>query len=169
MSCCAIANCPNYTRKTRKLGVDVIYHTFPKNDITLSNLWIKKCKRLDSINYKNARICSDHFQPSDYIDDMKNRLLNLPQKKILSKSAVPTLKLPRSTVAGPSSRNSGRHRRGANRRSRGTNRRNRRARASGRTTSLESKKHRNDSFISELGQDDFVTMRDDNGSDHRKM
>lgn len=162
MSCCAIANCPNYTRKTRKLGVDVIYHTFPKNDITLSNLWIKKCKRLDSINYKNARICSDHFQPSDYIDDMKNRLLNLPQKKILSKNAVPTLKLPRSTVVGPSSSNRGRHRRGANRRSR-------RARALGRITSLGSKKHRNDSFISELGQDDFVTMRDENGSDHRKM
>lgn len=158
MSCCAIANCPNYTRKTRKMGVDVIYHTFPKNDITLSNLWIKKCKRLDSIKYKNARICSDHFQPSDYIDDMKNRLLNLPQKKILSKHAVPTLKLSRSTVTGPS----GRHRRGANRRSR-------RARALGRITSLGSKEHRNDSFISELGQDDFVTMRDDNGSDHRKM
>lgn len=162
MSCCAIANCPNYTRKTRKMGVDVIYHTFPKNDITLSNLWIKKCKRLDSINYKNARICSDHFQPSDYIDDMKNRLLNLPQKKILSKSAVPTLKLPRSTVTRPSSSNSGRRRRGANRRSR-------RALALGRITSIGSKKHRNDSFISELGQDDFVTMRDDNGSDQRKM
>lgn len=158
MSCCAIANCPNYTRKTRKLGVDVIYHTFPKDDITLSNLWIKKCNRLDSINYKNARICSDHFQPSDYVDDMKNRLLNLPQKKILSKNAVPTLKLPRSTVTGPS----GRYRRGANRRSR-------RAHALGRITSLGSKKHRNDSLIRELGQDDFVTMRDDNGSDHRKM
>lgn len=162
MSCCAIVNCPNYARKTRKLGVDVIYHTFPKNDITLSNLWIKKCKRLDNINYKNARICSDHFQPSDYIDDMKNRLLNLPQKKILSKSAVPTLKLPVSRVTGPSSSNSGRHRRGANRRSR-------RARALGRIMSLCSNKHRNDSFISELCQNDFVTMRDNNGSDHRKM
>lgn len=161
MSCCAVATCPNYARKTRKLGVDVVYHCFP-TDTILSNLWIEKCKRLDSINYKNARICSEHFEPSDYIDDMKNRLLNLPQKRILSKSAVPTVKLPRSAVSGPNSSNSGRDQ------SRISKRRIR-ANALNRIMSLSSKKERIDTFVNEVGQGDFVTMRNDSGPHHRKM
>lgn len=160
MSCCAVATCPNYLRKTRKLGVDVLYHCFP-NDTNLSNLWIQKCKRLDSVNSKNARICSDHFEPSDYIDDMKNRLLNLPQKKVLCKGAVPTLKLPQTTVIGLSSNDHGRDQQITKRRIR--------ARALGRIMSLSKKRQRIDTSVNEVGEGNFVTIRNDRGSDHRIM
>ena len=93
MSCCAVATCNNYSRKTKKLGIDVVYHCFPKDPET-ANLWMLKCKWLDSINCKYAHICSSHFAPTDYCDDMKNRLLGLPQRKILKVTTVPSLNLP---------------------------------------------------------------------------
>lgn len=96
MSCCAVATCNNYSRKTKKLGIDVVYHCFPKDPET-AKLWVLKCKRLDSINCKYAHICSSHFAPTDYCDDMKNRLLELPQRKILKVTAVPSLNLPCQT------------------------------------------------------------------------
>ncbi|GBO19128.1 Transposable element P transposase, partial [Araneus ventricosus] len=91
MSTCAVATCPNYHRKTK--GKGVIYHIFPVCP-NWSKIWISKCKRQDHINVKYARICSDHFRPSDYMDDMKNRLLGLNQKKILKPDAVPSVNLP---------------------------------------------------------------------------
>lgn len=102
MSCCAVATCINYYIKTKRLGLHVVYHKFPTNK-NICKLWIKKCKRLDRINSKHARVCSDHFQASDYIDDLQHRLLNLPERKILLKTAVPSLKLPQPTVKKPGS------------------------------------------------------------------
>ncbi|GBL76739.1 hypothetical protein AVEN_53417-1 [Araneus ventricosus] len=90
MSACAVATCPNYHRKTK--GKGVIYHVFPVGP-NRSKIRISKCKRQDHINVKYARICSDHFRPSDYMDDMKNRLLGLNQKKILKPDAVPSVNL----------------------------------------------------------------------------
>ncbi|GBL94487.1 hypothetical protein AVEN_154613-1 [Araneus ventricosus] len=91
MSACAVVTCPNYHRKTK--GKGVIYHMFlvcPNRN----KIWISKCKRQDHINVKYARICSDNFRPSDYMDDMKNRLLGLNQKKILKPDAVLSVNLP---------------------------------------------------------------------------
>lgn len=102
MSCCSVAACPNNWVKTKKSGVQIIYHNFPK-DSTICELWKKQCKRHDTINSKNARVCSDHFKATDYIDDMQHRLLNLPERKILLKTAVPSLKLSQSTVKKPRS------------------------------------------------------------------
>lgn len=93
MANCAVATCSNYLRKTRKLDVHVVYHRFPK-DPEICKLWLTKCKRQDEFNYKNASICSEHFSSEDYEDDMRNRLLGLPQKKLLKCTAVPSLKLP---------------------------------------------------------------------------
>ncbi|GBN52484.1 hypothetical protein AVEN_14654-1 [Araneus ventricosus] len=91
MCACAVATCPNYHRKTKSKGV--MYHMFPVCP-NRNKIWISKCKRQDHINVKYARICSDHFRPSDYMDDMKNRLLGLNQKKILKPDAVPSVNLP---------------------------------------------------------------------------
>ncbi|GBN67978.1 hypothetical protein AVEN_57087-1 [Araneus ventricosus] len=57
-------------------------------------IWISKCKRQDHINAKYARVCRDHFRPCDCMDDMKNRVLGLNQKKILKPDAVPSVNLP---------------------------------------------------------------------------
>ncbi|GBN27930.1 hypothetical protein AVEN_147732-1 [Araneus ventricosus] len=91
MSACAVATCSNYHRKTK--GKGVIYHVFPVC-LKRNKIWISKCKRQDHINVKYAKICSDHFRSSDNMDDMKNRLLGLNQKKILKPDAVPSVTLP---------------------------------------------------------------------------
>ncbi|KAG8334223.1 hypothetical protein J6590_095467 [Homalodisca vitripennis] len=80
MSCCAVATCPNNSKKTKGSEQRVVYHKFPKDR--------------DAVNCKYAYVCSDHFAPSDYIDDMKNRLLGLPQKLLLKPFVVPSIKLP---------------------------------------------------------------------------
>lgn len=77
---CAVAGCNNRHRNTKDCEVGVLYHRFP-NDGDILKQWIAKCYRKDEINSKNARICSEHFLPHDYEDDMKNRLLGLPLKK----------------------------------------------------------------------------------------
>ncbi|GBM41448.1 Transposable element Tc3 transposase [Araneus ventricosus] len=91
MSACAVATCPNHHRRTK--GKGVMYHMFPVCPNRIK-IWISTCKRHDHINVKYARICSDHFRPSDYVDDMENRLLGLNQKKILKPDAVPSVNLP---------------------------------------------------------------------------
>lgn len=95
MANCAIATCSNHYRKTRGLSVQVMYHRFPKGS-DICKLWILKCKRQDAFNYKNVYVCSEHFSSDNDQDDMKNRLLGLPQKKILKPTATPSLNLPGS-------------------------------------------------------------------------
>ncbi|GAB6022415.1 hypothetical protein CHUAL_006532 [Chamberlinius hualienensis] len=86
---CAVSTCKNNGRKT----TNVIYHRFPK-DIALQQLWVKCCKRADTVNPVHAKVCSIHFGPEDYVRDLKNELLGLPLRKRLITSAVPSLHMP---------------------------------------------------------------------------
>ncbi|KAJ4451959.1 hypothetical protein ANN_03443 [Periplaneta americana] len=91
-------DCSNDSRHTHEL----IYHCFPKY-VLLTKEWESKCHRQDQVNIKCARICSDHFESvTDYEDDMKNRLLGVKERKILKKSAVPSLNIPSSKAASDS-------------------------------------------------------------------
>ncbi|KFM75205.1 Transposable element P transposase, partial [Stegodyphus mimosarum] len=94
MSNCAVALCQNYRRKTKNQVIT--YHRFP-SDPDLGKLWIVRCKRADNFNTENARICSVHFTPDDYIRDLKPELLGLTPKRFLKANAVPTLPLPSSS------------------------------------------------------------------------
>ena len=85
MPACSIANCKNYHHKENK--TKIIFHRFPKNK-TLRNQWISKCFRKDRFNPSNARICSQHFLDSDYIQNSK--------RAKLSSSAIPSVNLPAS-------------------------------------------------------------------------
>ena len=86
---CAVAVC-----KSRKLHSDsIIFHRFPK-DIIQQKKWAHACKRNDKlVNPKTAMVCSNHFQATDYERDLTNELLNLPIRKWLKQTAVPSLKL----------------------------------------------------------------------------
>lgn len=91
MPCCAVLKCGTYSRKTK--GSNVIYHPFPK-DPDLRKDWISKCERKNSFNVELARVCSKHFLNTDYERDLKAELLQLPPKKILKKTAIPSQNLP---------------------------------------------------------------------------
>lgn len=88
---CAVATCKNHNRNHEE---GISFHRFPvDNSSDICKQWVIKCRRKDEINLRNARVCSTHFLPSDYEDDMQNRLLGLPLKKKLIKTAIPSQKL----------------------------------------------------------------------------
>ncbi|CAH1111454.1 unnamed protein product [Psylliodes chrysocephalus] len=94
---CAIASCKSNRLTLMKAGVKLIFHSFPKQNDSVSNTikkeWIKRCKRETKFNPLTATICSLHFTPDDYKRDLQNELLGLPLRRVLQKTAVPTLNL----------------------------------------------------------------------------
>lgn len=83
---CAVADCKNIAVS----GTPLSFHRFPRDSKT-RKAWIVRCKRGDKLNPTTARICSEHFKPEDYEKDLLNKLLNLPQRKVLKKGAVPSV------------------------------------------------------------------------------
>lgn len=53
MPSCAIANCGNYYRKTKLIGVR--YFKFPRQE-DLAKQWLSACKREDVVNLKKGKI-----------------------------------------------------------------------------------------------------------------
>ena len=95
MVCCAIAGCSNHDRHMKELNY--IFHSFPRSKENRSK-WIIACKRADSFNAEKSRVCSHHFDESDYERDLKGELLGLPLKRVLKPDAVPHLFLPNLTT-----------------------------------------------------------------------
>ena len=81
---CSVAICPS--------PKDASYFRFPK-DISVQKSWIESCKRQDEINPKTARICSLHFNDSDFERDLRNELLNIPVRKLLKPNSIPSQNL----------------------------------------------------------------------------
>ncbi|KAL1488469.1 hypothetical protein ABEB36_014940 [Hypothenemus hampei] len=90
---CAVSICKNYNRNTKGTGIQ--YFRFPKNE-QLNNKWIQACRRKETINLKNACICSEHFDETCLEIPLKHRLLNYFPKnlRLLKSEAVPTRNLP---------------------------------------------------------------------------
>eukprot|EP00096_Caligus_rogercresseyi_P014939 TRINITY_DN7396_c0_g1_i1.p1 TRINITY_DN7396_c0_g1~~TRINITY_DN7396_c0_g1_i1.p1 ORF type:complete len:249 (+),score=51.77 TRINITY_DN7396_c0_g1_i1:78-824(+) len=83
---CAVYHCPSPRGLT--------YHVFPSDPVQASR-WAGNWTKRKVLNYRNARICSNHFKNSDYKRDLRNELLGLPLRKIFMdpKNVVPTLNL----------------------------------------------------------------------------
>ncbi|XP_049816425.1 THAP domain-containing protein 2-like [Schistocerca nitens] len=128
---CAVAVCENYNQKTK--GSSISYHKFPKDPETCAR-WVQLC-RSDSINIKNATICSVHFKEDDYLRDPQAELMKLPPKKILKRTAVPSLHLIKATSAAAAAASSSVQERNDRRKDRET-----RKRALNRLASLSPKK-----------------------------
>ena len=71
---------------------DASYFKFP-SDPALCKRWERACRRLKPLNTKNARVCDRHFQPEDFVRDLKNELLNRSIKKKLKPGVAPTVNL----------------------------------------------------------------------------
>ena len=74
------------------------FHRFPKDE-KRRKVWLsatgQKC-----VNFNTARICGDHFQPSDYLNILKAQLLNDPSLlKRLKPTAVPSMKITNETMS----------------------------------------------------------------------
>uniref|UniRef100_A0A0A9Y1L2 THAP domain-containing protein 2 n=1 Tax=Lygus hesperus TaxID=30085 RepID=A0A0A9Y1L2_LYGHE len=90
MVCCAVAGCSTHGR--HQSNGNYRFHRFPSDEKVRSK-WINACKRADRFCVNNSRVCSFHFDQSDYARDLKSELLNIPSKFILRTDAVPHLRL----------------------------------------------------------------------------
>ena len=98
---CAVAGCSNWRNKPG-LEKTISFHRFPKDE-SLCKAWIVRCARKDKINLSNATVCSEHFDESCFVRDLRNELLSLPTRRILHEHALPTRRLPckKSPVKSP--------------------------------------------------------------------
>jgi THAP domain len=101
---CAIADCKSNRRDCVK-NESLSFHKFPQNNKLLSKKWLVKCKRLDSVNVKNASVCSLHFNPEDFVLDFRKALMgwNVPNK--LKPEAYPSVNLPATKILTENPRN----------------------------------------------------------------
>lgn len=78
---CSVAICKNNSKTAKEHGENLIFFSFPK-DVKVQKEWIRKCYRKDKWNCANKRLCSRHFKPEDFEDELQARLLNIQPKKL---------------------------------------------------------------------------------------
>ncbi|XP_060770757.1 zinc finger protein 23-like [Neoarius graeffei] len=87
---CSVRGCGKRNQAKAK---DVVIHRFPEKDLELCSKWLTAIGRDASKTekYASLRVCSQHFKPDDYERDLKAELLGYPPKKVLKKTAVPSI------------------------------------------------------------------------------
>lgn len=82
---CSVMSCKNNSTTARKMGKPLGFFTFPK-DFNVRKEWVNRCNRKENWNpgSNSSRICSDHFQISDFEDLVKARMLNVNPKRLKS-------------------------------------------------------------------------------------
>lgn len=90
---CIVRGCKN-----RKSDSTVSFHRLPlPSDKWKRKAWLDACGRKTVGDFQ--RVCSDHFDASDFERDLKAELLNLKPKKRIKADAVPNINVPgRSTL-----------------------------------------------------------------------
>lgn len=88
---CSVRGCGKRNQAKAK---DVVIHRFPEKDLELCRKWLAAIGR--DVNkpekkYTSLRVCSQHFRPDDYERDLKAELLGCPPKKVLKKTAIPSI------------------------------------------------------------------------------
>ncbi|XP_053089596.1 zinc finger protein 391 [Pangasianodon hypophthalmus] len=88
---CSVRGCGKRNQAKAK---DVVIHRFPEKDLELCSKWlaaIGKVVNKTERKYASFRVCSQHFRPDDYERDLKAELLGCPPKKVLKKTAIPSI------------------------------------------------------------------------------
>ncbi|XP_053537820.1 cytolytic toxin-beta-like [Ictalurus punctatus] len=88
---CSVPGCGKRNQEKVK---GVVIHRFPEKDLELCSKWLAAIDRdgtKTERKYASLRVCSQHFSPDDYQRDLKAELLGCPPKKVLKKTAIPTI------------------------------------------------------------------------------
>ena len=56
---------------------------------------------VNKFNFNRKVVCEDHFTTDDFKEDIQNRVLGLPERKLLKNDAVPTVFVHRQRVTPP--------------------------------------------------------------------
>lgn len=79
---CSVSGCTNSQSNSK--GKDIIYHSFPKDNVENREKWISACSNSSvNCNSQSAAICSEHFTSKDYTRDLRSELMNVPAKRRL--------------------------------------------------------------------------------------
>lgn len=78
---CSVFKC-NSQQKKQQVGEQLSFFRYPKNPQT-RKIWLERCGQQGIINPDCARVCSLHFNLSDFQRDLRAELLNTKQKKNL--------------------------------------------------------------------------------------
>lgn len=86
---CSVSGCTNSQSNSK--GKDIIYHSFPKENVENREKWISACSN-PSVNWnsQSASVCSDHFRSNDYTRDLRSELMNVPAKRRLRVEGIKT-------------------------------------------------------------------------------
>ncbi|KAG8313064.1 hypothetical protein J6590_010157 [Homalodisca vitripennis] len=89
MSCCAVATCPNNSKKTKGSEQRVVYYKFPKDSETCK-IWLSKCKRGDAKLLLKPFVVPSIKLPtiSNDDDDVRNERI---EKRRVRKNAIERL------------------------------------------------------------------------------
>jgi hypothetical protein len=81
---CAVGLCNNVSKKDG----NVHFFRFPR-DVALRKIWIKQCYRNKKFNVETSRVCSEHFEESDFQNLMEIKLMH-GKRLVLSKDKFKT-------------------------------------------------------------------------------
>ena len=90
---CFVKDCPH------KNEIGISYHQLPKNaSQTLRLKWSEIVPEVLKETASNpVRVCSKHFEASDFERDLRNEMLGLPMRRVLRQGAFPKV-----MIEGPS-------------------------------------------------------------------
>ena len=71
---CSVFGCLNTYKKIK--GSNIKYYHYPKLK-DYRDEWLHASGRADKVNAENVIVCSVHFRPEDYNDDLMSRLLDI--------------------------------------------------------------------------------------------
>jgi len=89
---CAAFGCKSGYKGHEQTGVKITFHSFPLNNKDLCDKWIRANPRKDFVPLKHSKLCSLHFQPTDFID--KRRDTNSARRQHKSVAHGDKLSLP---------------------------------------------------------------------------
>ena len=82
---CCLPGCTNYSAKTK----DVSYHKIPLQKLR-RKAWLHRIRRTNMPPMKYSYVCSDHFLPSCFEQDLRSQIAGQKCKRRLKENAVPS-------------------------------------------------------------------------------
>lgn len=88
-------DCPGIGKDGEKIG----FHRFPIGNTDLCDKWVRANPRKNFILSKHSKLCSLHFQPEDFIQELqdtnvsrkKKYLHQKPKKRLLKDGVIPSI------------------------------------------------------------------------------
>lgn len=83
---CMVPGCTNHSNK----ATGVSYHRLPQNE-RRRKIWLAKTPRKNPCPSQYSFVCSDHFSPDSFVQDLAEELCGCEKRRRLTAGAVPTM------------------------------------------------------------------------------